>query len=261
MNMNKFVFNSKMSIIQKITLAGLFIALTTILQKVVAINYLPILPFVRISFGGTALIIYSSIVLGPFWGLLVGASSDLLGYLIFDPKTMGFFPQITAIYAVLGFVSYFVYKLIKTIKNEKVLLIVEYSFFAAMFVFLTVFISCSSSLTLYGTTYQLEVWQKITIPLVLAALSVCLFVCNFFISKYFKKKSVQNVNVHTISFSCLIIEIGVMMAFGTLMKGWAFGFSTYPVILISQIIVGFVNIPLNTFLISYIMLFTRKYIE
>ena len=72
--------------IQKICLAGLFIALTTILQKVIAINYLAFAPFIRVSLGGPALIIFSSILLGPIYGLFVGMASDVLGYFIFDPK-------------------------------------------------------------------------------------------------------------------------------------------------------------------------------
>ena len=251
--MKKIVFNDKMSLVQKIALAGLFIALTTILQKVIAVNYIGALPFLRVTFGGCSLIIYSSIVLGPFWGLLIGASSDLLGYLIFDPKSTAFLPQITFIYALLGFASYFIYKGIKMIKNDKALLITEYSVYALLFVGATLF------LELYP---GIELWARISFPIIIFALFIVLIVCNIFISKHFKKRNVDDrINVHTISFSCFLIELLIMIGFGSLMKGWAFGFSTYPIILICQILVAFVNIPLNTFLISYIMFFTRKYIS
>lgn len=250
--MKKIVFNDRMSLVQKITLSGLFIALTTILQKVIAINYVGALPFLRVTFGGCSLIIYSSIVLGPFWGLLIGASSDLLGYLIFDPKTGGLLPQITFIYALLGFASYFIYKLIKLIKNKKALLITEYSVYVLLFIGATLF------LELYP---DIQLWERISFPIIIFALLIILIICNIFISKHFKKRNVENINVHTISFSCFVIELLIMIGFGSLMKGWAFGFSIYPIILICQILVAFVNIPLNTFLISYIMFFTRKYIE
>ena len=91
-------FKTNLSVVQKITLAGLFMALTAVLQKVVAINYLAFAPFVRISFGGPALIIFSSILLGPIYGAFVGLGSDLLGYLIFDIRQFPLYPQITAIY-------------------------------------------------------------------------------------------------------------------------------------------------------------------
>ena len=79
-------FKTNLTVIQKICLSGLFMALIVILQKVVAVNYLAFAPFVRISFGGPALIIFASVLLGPIYGALIGMGSDLLGYLIFDPR-------------------------------------------------------------------------------------------------------------------------------------------------------------------------------
>ena len=119
--MKLHLIKTNMSVIQKICLAGLFIALVTVLQKVVAINYLAFAPFMRISLGGPALIMFSSVLLGPVYGMIVGIASDLLGYLVFDASGLPPFLQITAIYAVLGFVSYFVFSLVFSIKNRKVL--------------------------------------------------------------------------------------------------------------------------------------------
>ena len=91
-------FKTNLTTIQKICLSGLLMALVVIFQKVFAINYLAFAPFVRISFGGPALIIFSSILLGPIYGALIGMGSDLLGYLIFDPRMYPPYLQITAIY-------------------------------------------------------------------------------------------------------------------------------------------------------------------
>ena len=260
MNNNPFLKNN-LSLIQKICLAGLFMALVTILQKVVAINYISLVPFVRISFGGCALIIFSSFFLGPWFGLLVGAGSDILGYFIFDPKTMGFFPQITAIYALMGLSSYFVFILVRLLKNKKLMMLGEYSLFGILILAITLFLVFNDTMTLYSTTYTIELWQKITIPLVLVAFLGILVLINIFMDKYFSKKEDSRIyfNVYQISTACFIIEVGVMLIFGTLMKGFAFGFATYPAILISQIIVAFFNIPLNTFLISYIMRITKRF--
>ena len=58
----KFRFiKTNIPVIQKICLTGLFIALSMVLQKVIAVNYIAAFPFVRLSFGGPALIIFSSI--------------------------------------------------------------------------------------------------------------------------------------------------------------------------------------------------------
>ena len=261
--MNNLYLKNNLSTIQKITLAGLFIAIITILQKVIAINYIAVVPFVRISFGGCALLIFSSFFLGPWYGLLIGAANDILGYFIFDPKTMGFFPQITAIYTLMGFVSYFFFILVRFINKKKVMIIVECSFFATFFTAITLFITLSDTVSLYSSTYTIELWQKIVLPIVIFLLFSLLVVLNFFMDRYFKKKEDSRIyfNVYQISFSCFLIEVTVMILFGTLMKGFAFGFQTYPAILITQILVAFFNIPINTFIISYIMRLTKRFYQ
>ena len=254
------LIKTNLTIVSKISLAGLFMALVTILQKVVAINYLPLIPFVRISFGGTALIIFSSILLGPFFGLLVGVGSDLLGYFIFDPKTFGFFPQITAIYGLLGFCSYFVFSLIKLIRQYKTMKITLYYSFAILFLLVSIFIISHDEITLYKSTYNIELYQKILIPIILFILFAFLILFLILTDKAVKKKNLDlKMNSYQISFSLFILEMVIIVLFGSIMKASAFGFQTYLIILLSQIIVSFINIPLNTFLISYIMYFTRKY--
>ena len=126
------LFKTNLTTIQKICLAGLFIALIVILQKVVAINYLAFAPFVRISFGGPALIIFASVLLGPIYGGLIGAASDLLGYLIFDPRMYPPYLQITAIYTLLGVASYYVFSFVYSIKNRKALSIIEIAVLTAI---------------------------------------------------------------------------------------------------------------------------------
>ena len=98
---------------------------------------------------------------------------------------------------------------------------------------------------MYKYFHTLELWQKIAITASLVVLTTGLLV---FIILYAKKN--QDIDVYQVSFSLLVIEVFVMVIFGTLMKGLAFGFATYPVILLCQIIVLFVNVPLNTMLIS-----------
>ena len=80
-----------LTIVQKICLAGIFIPLIAIFQKVFAINYIAVIPFVRISFGGPALIIFASVLLGPWFGLFVGAMSDIVGFFILIPRCLAQF--------------------------------------------------------------------------------------------------------------------------------------------------------------------------
>ena len=244
-----------LTIVQKIALAGIFIVLVALFQKVFAVNYIPVLPFVRISFGGPALIIFSSILLGPWFGLLVGAASDIVGFYIFDPKLMGSMPffQITLIYALLGFGSWWIYKLVTLIKNEKAMLIVEGSFFLALLTGVTLF----SSLY-YGV--DLSLTYRILIPCVSLILLTLTFFTQIFLTKYFNKKEMEVSPIH-VGFASFIIEITIMLAFGVTMKTWAFSSASFILILVSQVIVAFFNIPLNTFLVSYIMYLSKKLIK
>ena len=255
------LFKTKISVVQKITLSGLLIALVTILQKILAINYIPIIPFLRISLGGPALIIFSSIFLGPIYGMAIGAISDVLGYFIFDPKMIGYLPQITAIYGVLGLVSVFIFFLFKLIKNEKITLIFQGAIFSLLIAGVTVYLFLKPNLQLYGSTYELALWQKILIPSLMLVLFAGLFVSSILFNRHYKKDKLPMSPV-SISFSCFVIEILIMVAFGTLMKGWAFGFNTYPMILVCQVIVMFINVPLNTWLIILLLRITNRfYIE
>lgn len=233
--------------IQKICLAGLFMALAVILQKVVAINYIPVLPFVRVSFCGPALIMFSSVLLGPVYGMLVGIASDLLGYLIFDPRTYPPFLQITAIYAVLGFFSYFVFSLVRSIKRRKIMLGIEIVSLSAIWV--------ASSLFLFLNN-QVELVFKIVVPIV----SCLLFIGLILFSVLYKgKENDPFISPLHICFASFVCDFLFLLLFGSLMKAWAFGFQIFVTIFLCQAIVMFVNVMLDTVFISSFQKFTKKY--
>ena len=56
-----------------------------------------------------------------------------------------------------------------------------------------------------------------------------------------------------IGFASLVLEVFVMVIFGSLMKAWAFGFKTYLVILITQSMILFINVPLNTIFLTLLI--------
>ena len=253
----KNAFGYDLKPIQKICLTGLFIALVAILQKVIAINYIPIIPFVRVSLGGPALIIFASLFLGPIYGMVVGLASDLFGYFIFDPKTFSLFPQITAIYGVLGLVSYFIFVFVKKIKNEKIGFIVETSSLFVLACGLSLYFILQDQITLYSTTYSLGLSHKIFIPVILFALFGLLTLALVLMKKRLPLDKI-GMNIWQISFACFVIEALVMVLFGSLMKALAFNFN-YFVIAICQIVVLFINVPLNTFFIATFMRLTNRF--
>ena len=233
--------------IQKICLAGLFMALAIILQKVVAINYIPVLPFVRVSFCGPALIIFSSILLGPIYGMLVGIGSDLLGYLFFDPRTYPPFLQITAIYAVLGFFSYFVFSFVYSIKNKKAMLAIEIASLSAIWVAASLFLFLND---------KVELVFKIVVPIVSGLLFIGLMLFSIL---YKGKEGEQLICPLHICFASFVCDFLFLLLFGSFMKACAFGFELFLTIFLCQAIVMFANVMLDTIFISTFLKFTKKY--
>lgn len=249
-------FKTNLTVIQKICLSGLFIALVVILQKVVAINYLAFAPFVRISFGGPALIIFASILLGPVYGALIGMASDLLGYLVFDPRMYPPYLQITAIYTVLGFVSYFVFSLVFSIKNRKILTIIEIIVLALIWAATSAYVVFNNQITLFSSTYDVPVLSKILIPSILGVM----FVGIILFSVLYKPKDENPYMSPThICFASFICDLLVIVLFGSIMKAWAFGFATFLAIILCQAMVMFINVTLDTLFICVFQRFTSKY--
>ena len=253
--MTKLSGIGKLSLTQKMCLAGLFTALATILQKVLAINYLAALPFFRISFGAPAIIVFASIFLGPIWGAAVGAFSDILGYFAFDASGYAFMPLITLIYLVLGLAGFFVYKFVNKIKSDKLIFIIEIAFLTITFVGVSCYL-----IFFYPAAKTIE---KTLIPVGLFILLTLLVLFQFFANK-------ENSKFHApikISFTYFLLDLFVLVLFGSLMK--AFSFSTDPnsfgslfkTILITQGFVMIFNVVFNTILLSTFFRLTKKYME
>ena len=249
-------FKTNLTTIQKICLSGLLMALVVIFQKVFAINYLAFAPFVRISFGGPALIIFSSILLGPIYGALIGMGSDLLGYLIFDPRMYPPYLQITAIYTLLGFVSYYVFSIVFSIKNRKLMLGIEIGVLALVWALTSAFVIFNNQITLFSSTYDVPLLSKILVPSLLGAMFIGVI---FFSALYKPKDEHPYMDPLHICFASFICDLFVIVLFGSVMKAWAFGFATFLAIIICQAMVMFVNVTLDTLFISTFMRFTKKY--
>ena len=249
-------FKTNLTVIQKICLSGLVIALVVILQKVVAINYLAFAPFVRISFGGPALIIFASILLGPIYGALIGMASDLLGYLVFDPRMYPPYLQITAIYTLLGLVSYFVFSIVFSIKNRKLLTMIEIIVLALIWAATSAFVIFNNQITLFSSTYDVPLLSKILIPSILGVMFIGIIL---FSVLYKPKDENPYMSPLHICFASFICDLLVIVLFGSVMKAWAFGFATFLAIIICQAMVMFVNVTLDTLFISTFQRFTKKY--
>lgn len=240
----------KISPVAKISLSGLILALTIIFTRFLSIQNIPFIPFVRISLG-PALIIFSSIFLGPLYGAVIGGASDILGILLV-PNALGYSinPWFTLIYTVLGILPWCVFTLFKKIKSEKVSLISIIAVLAALWIFILV----------YGLThttihnYTFSIGLKIAIFAVTFVLLALTGVGILLIKKKFDS---DGISVNNVAITCLVSETLVMLIANSIVKSLFFEVDIIVVLFFSAI-VFFIDIPLNTIVVSYLLKLANK---
>ena len=248
----------KLDHIQKIALSGLLLALTIIFTRFLSIQNIPIIPFVRISLG-PCLIIFSSLLLGPIYGGIVGGLSDILG-IVLVPSALGYGinPFFTVVYTLLGVLPWVVYQLVKKIKNEKILYFLSVGTLSSLFVFLLFFLIFTSDITLFGKSYHFEWWVKLIILVSSFIFSVATSIGLIFINNYFKKKYEDKlISPYKIAFVSSVSELLVLLIINTIVKQIFFN-SDFLIIFFSQAIVYFINIALDTFVISLLSILVSK---
>lgn len=244
----------RISQVQKITLAALLLALTIILTRVTPLQNFPLIPWIRISLG-PALIIFASILLGPFYGAIVGAGSDILGIVLF-PNALGYGinPLFTLVYGLLGILPWLIYWLIKRCKNSLIPLISLISAGILMYSLLVLFIFINPAVL---NSYEFSFTVKMIIISVAFVLMLATFITLFFINNHFVKKYGEDLSPYKFAFVCLVSETLLMLFLNSFVKTFTFGVNFW-VIFFAQAIVFFVDIPLNTFVVTGLLLLTNK---
>lgn len=250
----------KLDLVRKITLSGILLVMVILFTRFFSIQNIPILPFVRISLG-PALIIFSSLLLGPLFGGIIGGLSDILG-IILVPNALGISinPYFIIIYTLLGVLPYLIYKMLKKIRNLKFSFIILLAVFSILFVFVNLYLFLQDNIIIGGNNFNLLIWQKI----VISSSVLLLFILNIFYIKHlqnkFKSKENDNVsiNVYSISITCVICEFIIMLLLNSIVKSVFFEVD-FLFILCMQSIIFFVDVPLNILCVSYLMKFTSKW--
>ena len=248
----------KLDQIQKIALSGLFLALTIIFTRFLSIQNIPVIPFVRISLG-PCLIIFSSLLLGPIYGAVVGGLSDILG-IVLVPSALGYGinPWFTIVYTFLGIFPWLIYFLFKKIKQDKIFYILTVSFMACLIIFLIVFLSIVSDITLFGKDYHFEWWMKLIIVFSTIILGGITSVGLIFINKYFRKKYQGTfIFPYKIAFVSVLSEFFILLILNSIVKQIFFD-TDFLFIFFSQSIVFFVNISLDTYMITLLSILAKR---
>lgn len=245
----------KISQVQKITISALLLALTIILTRITPLQNIAMFPWMRISLG-PALIIFSSILCGPLYGAIVGAGSDILGILLV-PNALGYSinPLFTLVYGLLGVLPWLLYWLVKKIKNLQISFICLGSAMILLFALLVVLMFVSP---IIDANYNFELYQKFIIVGVAFLLLAATLIGLIFVNRYFVKRYGQNFSIYKIAFVCLISEVLLMLILNSFVKTITFEVN-YWIIFFTQAIVFFVDVPLNTFVVTLLLALLAKY--
>lgn len=131
----------------KIVASGVLIALSIALTRLMSANLIIAgVPAVRLGVGFVP-IMMASVILGPYYGMAVGAAADLLGFLLFP--TGVYFPPITLTSALTGLLPYLVFRMLPHFKDWlRVVVAVALTQIVCSMVLQTVWLSM-----LYGVPY------------------------------------------------------------------------------------------------------------
>lgn len=252
----------KLKTIHKIPLAAIMLVLIILFTRVIALNNLPAIPFLRISLG-PSLIIFSSLLLGPIYGALIGGLSDILGIVMF-PNAYAINPLFTLVYLLFGLTPPFLYWLVKRLKKEKILYLINCLILFLVASFITLFIFLNDEFVLYGVTYNLALWLRILISVLAFFIAIMLALAIYFIGRYYQKKDNNNYqfNINKFAFIAIINNLVWMLGLNSLIKTFFFDVN-FLIIFFTQALMFVFDILISVFLIPYLFLLVhhiyRKY--
>ena len=239
----------KMTLLHKISYSSLFIALGVILSRFVSVPALFGLPFLKISFS-PSIVMFSSIYLGPFFGLIVGSLVDIIGALLFP--TGAFNPLYTIPAALTGLMPGLVYIFIRKIKIEDKFPFVSLISISAFDVFIIFFMIFNNSIKSESgkKEYILEPWMKIGIIILALVLSVLFFVLVYLLKKKFKNRKINNYyNIYIVASSVFITYFIFKIPIGSMIQAILLDWD-FLIILLSRMLTGFITSFVHIFLIS-----------
>lgn len=246
------------NVILRMTLTALLLSLNIILSRTPILS-IYVTPFVRFSLGPT-IVVFSSILLGPISGMIVGGVGDILGIILYNPSGFSINPLISLTYTLLGLTPYLIYLLIKKL-NKKTLFILNISLLALIEVAISLMCIFNNEINFGGNNiYALDLGIKLVIIFSSLVILIALGVSIYFINKIFIKKNKDNTNLfYKILFITIICEIIFNLGLNILAKVILFEVN-YFFILFPQIIISVINIPICSFVVTYLLLLVNKII-
>jgi ECF transporter S component (folate family) len=233
-------------LIRRITLSGMLIALAIILERFLSI---PIGLTNRIAFG-SAIVIVSSLMVGPFYGMIVGAATDIFGFMIFNATGLVFTPFVTVGYVVLGFLPYFLYRAFQNQFFQQYGMFLLQGLLLFISVYAIYFAYANKTFTFRNGPEVLIVeldqfWFRIVGPIVLLSVFAGF---TYFVQWLKRFSQTSSIGPMTIALSVFIVEVLVTIFWGGLWRSIYFGASLW-VFFFTQTGFFVIGYPIKTLLV------------
>jgi ECF transporter S component (folate family) len=258
-NRSKITYIGNRQVINRITTGALLIGLAIIFEKLLVIQ---IPPFIRIGIGSIP-VIMASVILGPLYGAIVGASADVIGYFAFDITGFPYTPFVTISFIMLGILPHYLFRLTKRIRYQRKPIPIVYGLIGMIWLFLSIYVWVNDEITTGGQLYQLDIYWKILLPLLSGLLfSVLMFVI-YLINQRFQQKILTYPNCpspYEISFAILVIEIIVHIFWGSFWKSIFFNID-FMIVWFTQALILIAAFPIKTFLVNYALMTYYRFVD
>lgn len=236
-------------ILRKMTLSAMLIALGLILERVLMI---PIGEVNRIAFGSSAIILASFIV-GPLFGAVVGASIDVLGFMINSVGT--YTPYVTIGLAVLGILPWLFTKLMVSLRKVPGYYNLSYLLLAMLFGYGVWFIYSRDQYTfnMGGGNFVDVNLSTFFVRVVLPLIALALFFGFVYFVSYIEKKLPHLTETSTfrpkeILFIVLVSEIIISIIWGVQWRVWYLGAPSL-VLYFNQIAFFVIGFPVKSLIV------------
>lgn len=252
----------KLSLLQRMTLTALMIALYMVATRFIMV---PVTPYVRLS-AGVAILILSSIMLGPISGAVVGIAGDLLGAVI-SPYLGNIVinPLMTVSYGLMGATPGLIMMLFRKVKGKD--LVYSILFFALLgfiVIPLTIYMGIANEVTLFNRTFAITLAARIVVPIIAFILMGLFGVFTYFLNKRFKKRREEYPNLpspYQISFIVVVIEVVFTLFINVFAKMWMMDIKDFSVIFFPSLFIAFIYLPVNTLIVTYLSFLAVKVIK
>ncbi len=256
---------------QKITLSAMLLVLDVLATHIIRTPVIGSLPFLRLSLG-PALVIYASLLLGPFYGAIVGGAGDLLGIFIFSGIEGEINYLITIVYTLLGILPWCVEKLTHKMRKS---LQKPYIIFVLMFLTLVLlallFYVFPSSKDYFASGFgEMTSWIEPLILSLTGLFDVIACFGLFFTNRFFEKNENEFASLPSpyemalIAFICEIVLMVVLKPLAFYLfynflsnSTWAI---SYGVLLSTMLVFAGLNVVINTFVVYWLLIFSKKYL-